>query len=154
VVCQKFFTLYRRRCRRGLLASYPYIQSSLSVAKLHRGRQSSIGNVADAATLLHISQIKSTPSSTPTTSSLSLLRRQSPIILPCKFVVKRLYPLRLLALAQPIRRGHFEERRSRLHQPFRLNCRHIVHILLRCQNDLLVDNMLNRFSKQCRARME
>ena len=62
--------------------------------------------------------------------------------------MQRLNPLRLLPLAQPVRRRDLEERRRRLYKPLRLNRRDIVHVLLGSLDQGVVDDVLRRFLVQ------
>lgn len=97
---------------------------------------------------LHLSPCPTTPSSCPP------LRTESPFILALEFVVQRLNPLRLLPLAQSIRRRNLEKRRRRFDQPFRLDRATAMHVLFRRLDKAVVHDVFGGFSEERRARMQ
>lgn len=62
----------------------------------------------------------STPSSTPTSTTLSLLGTEAPIVISIgEFIVQRLDALCLLAFAEAVRGGDLEERGCCFNKPLR-----------------------------------
>lgn len=96
---------------------------------------------------------KLTPSSSSTSSSLTSLRRQTPIILSCKPVMQGLNTLRPLALRKTIRGRHLEECRGCFNEPLRLNTGSTMHVFLGGQDKSVIDNMFRWLPEQCGARM-
>ena len=68
--------------------------------------------------------------------------------------MQRLDSLRPLPLTQLVRRRNLEERRRRLHQPFRLNRTDNMHVLFRRLDQTLIDDVFRGLAKERRRRMQ
>ena len=69
--------------------------------------------------------------------------------------MQRLDSLRLLPLTQTaLLAGNLEERRRRLDEPLGLDRGDVVHVLARRLDQTMVDDVLGRFAKQRRRRVQ
>lgn len=84
---------------------------------------------------------RSTPCPSTSAASLPSLGRQTPVVLVREAVMQWLDPLGLLALGKTIGGRHFKESGCGLDQPLRLDRCRTVHVLLRREDQGVVDDM-------------